>query len=71
MTDTAAIKTKRRFVSKFHEGDYWLIASTLLLTLFGLVMVFSASYYTGLSKFGDPFYYLKDDIKWMVVGWVV
>lgn len=71
MTDTAAVKTKKRFVSKFHEGDYWLIASTLLLTLFGVVMVFSASYYTGLSKFGDPFYYLKDDIKWMAAGWFI
>jgi len=71
MTDTETIKIKRKLTSKFHEGDYWLIASTLLLTLFGIVMVFSASYYTGLSKFGDPFYYLKDDIKWMAAGWLI
>ena len=71
MTDAAVVKTKKRLTSKFHEGDYWLIAGTLLLTLFGLVMVFSASYYTGLSKYGDPFYYLKDDIKWMLAGWLV
>lgn len=62
---------KAKVRSKFHEGDYWMIVITILLSLFGLVMVFSASYYTGLSKYGDALYYLKQDIKWVVGGWIV
>lgn len=47
-----------------------MIVVTILLSLFGLVMVFSASYYTGLSKFGDATYYLKQDIIWVIAGWL-
>ncbi|MDO5331350.1 MAG: putative peptidoglycan glycosyltransferase FtsW [Bacillota bacterium] len=47
-----------------------MIVITILLSLFGLVMVFSASYYTGLSKFGDATYYLRSDIVWVAAGWV-
>lgn len=61
---------KKKFVSKFHEGDFGMIITTIILSLFGLIMVFSASYYTGLSKYGDPVYFLKDDLKWMILGWV-
>lgn len=61
---------KKKLSSKFHEGDYWMIVITVLLSLFGLVMVFSASYYTALSKYNDPLYYLKDDLVWVAAGWI-
>lgn len=35
-----------------------------LLTGFGLVMVFSASYYDGLVKHGDSYYYFKRQLVW-------
>jgi len=60
----------KNFRSKFHEGDYWMIVVTVLLSLFGLIMVFSASYYSALSKYDDPTYYLKQDAKWVVFGWI-
>ena len=47
-----------------------MAALVLALSLFGVVMVFSASYYTSLSKFGNAYEYLKQDAIWMVVGWV-
>ena len=62
---------KRKYISKFHEGDFWLIVTTLALSLFGLIMVFSASYYTGLSKYSDALYYLKQNVVWVAGGWVV
>ena len=75
MTNTVAVKAdtkpKKRLQSKYHEGDFGMIITAAVLSLFGLVMVFSASYYTGLSKFNDAFYYLKDDLKWLVFGWAV
>ena len=53
------------------EGDYVLLALTMMLALFGLVMVFSASYYAALSKFGDPYHYLLDDAMWKAIGIVL
>ena len=38
------------------------------LVIFGILMVFSASYYSSISETGDAYAYLKDDIKWVVVG---
>ena len=46
-----------------------MVALVLALSLFGVIMVFSASYYTSLSKFGSAYEYLKQDAMWMVVGW--
>ena len=66
-------KTKRRYKlkSKFGEGDFIVVITTLILTVIGIVAVYSASYYTAISKFGDPNYYLKNDIMWMALGWFV
>lgn len=38
------------------------------LVVFGIIMVFSASYYSSISETGDPYTYLKDDIKWAILG---
>ena len=51
------------------EGDFLMVALVLALTLFGVVMVFSASYYTSLSKYGNAYEYLKQDAVWAAVGW--
>ena len=47
-----------------------MAALVLGLSLFGIVMVFSASYYTSLSKYGNAYEYLKQDAIWMAVGWI-
>ena len=47
-----------------------MAALVLGLSLFGIVMVFSASYYTSLSKYGTAYEYLKQDAVWMFVGWI-
>ena len=46
-----------------------MVALVFALTLFGLVMVFSASYYNSLSKYGNAFHYLIQDGVWFVLGW--
>ncbi len=47
-----------------------MMALVMGLTLFGVVMVFSASYYTSLSKFGNAYHYLVNDVAWVALGWV-
>ena len=51
--------------------DFLFLLVTLVLTIFGLVMVFSASYYSSISINGTPFYYLIRDGMWIMVGLVL
>ncbi|MDD2215434.1 MAG: putative lipid II flippase FtsW [Eubacteriales bacterium] len=57
-------KKKKRMKS----GDFVLTILVLGLVVFGIIMVFSASYYSSISETGDPYAYLKDDIKWALLG---
>lgn len=50
------------------RGDFILIFSVATLVIFGIIMVFSASYYTSLNTNGDAYYYLKRVIIWAILG---
>lgn len=49
-------------------GDFLFMLFTLALVLFGLVMVFSASYYYSISQDGTPYSYLFRHGMWVVIG---
>jgi len=53
---------------KMKSGDFFLIILTLGFVIFGIIMVFSASYYAAINEMGDPYYYLKRNIVWAVFG---
>ena len=55
------------FLKKW-QGDYLLLTLIALLSLFGSVMIFSASYANALARYGDSFYYIKRQIIWLFVG---
>ncbi len=61
----AKIKKKAR---KIKSGDFVLTFLVLGLVVFGIVMVFSASYYNAISDYGDPYYYLKRNLVWAGIG---
>lgn len=50
--------------------DYRLMSIVILLVMFGLIMVFSSSYYTALTKdhLGDPLHFIKRQAVWAVLG---
>jgi cell division protein FtsW len=51
------------------QPDFLLTITVIGLVLFGIVMVFSASYYSTInSKLEDPFYYLIQAAKWGAGG---
>lgn len=56
--------SRRRRASSF----YVLLAVTIALTLFGIVMVFSASQVAALSAYKDSFYFLKRQAIWAAIG---
>lgn len=61
-------KSKKKAVGQM---DFPLFMVMLLICAFGLVMVFSASYYYAQSQFGDGYYYLKNQVMYLVVGLAV
>ncbi|MDO5441348.1 MAG: putative peptidoglycan glycosyltransferase FtsW [Bacillota bacterium] len=62
------IKKYRRV---FHQMDYTLVITALILSLLGIVLAFSASYYYSISKFGNPYHLLIDNITWYLISWGV
>jgi len=51
--------------------DFVLVASAILLSLIGAVMVFSATRIAQIDAGGDPRYYLKRQLVWLALGLVV
>lgn len=54
--------------SEKSAGYYILLTCVILLSMIGLVMVFSASHATALADYNDSFLYLKKQIAWMIAG---
>ena len=47
-----------------------LVVLTLILTIFGCVMVYSASKYSATVQYNDQFFYLKKQITGVIIGLV-
>lgn len=48
--------------------DYWLMASIFGLLAIGIVMVYSAGSVLGFHDYGDPFYFVKRQLLFAVLG---
>ncbi|MDD6190045.1 MAG: putative lipid II flippase FtsW [Firmicutes bacterium] len=75
MRSEAALKTSekktkkiRPIASKGESVDFVLLVVTLVLVALGLTAVFSASYYSSISKGQTPYYYLIRDGIWVALG---
>lgn len=56
---------------KKRKPDYWIIFISFLLLGFGLVMVFSTSYYKGLTDFNDTYYFFRKQLLFAFIGLVL
>ncbi len=50
--------------------DYLLALVVIGLSLFGLLMVYDASVVEAYHKFSDKYFYLKQQLKWLGLGWL-
>lgn len=48
--------------------DYWLIMAVVLLLGIGVVMVYSASAVFAGDRYGDPYYFLKKELVFVLLG---
>ncbi|OGG03779.1 cell division protein FtsW [Candidatus Gottesmanbacteria bacterium RBG_16_52_11] len=51
-----------------HHFDWWLVAVILSLTLFGLLMVYNSSVAIAVRDFGDPGFYLREQLRGFLIG---
>lgn len=51
-----------------HTGDLSIVLLVAILTIFGTLMIFSASYYYSISQYDDPYHYLTRQVAWLVMG---
>lgn len=64
LSQTKYLKQKRKI-------DFWLLIITVIFTLFGLVMVYEASNVAAFQDFSDKYYYLKDQLTWAGIGFIL
>ena len=64
-------KKLNRLKSKPFHCDSILLATTIILVLIGLVMVFSSSGVYAMEKYNDAYYFLKRQVVWVALGAMV
>jgi cell division protein FtsW len=50
--------------------DIPLLVTTILLTFFGLLMVYESSSFIAFRDFGDKYHYIKDQFVWVILGFL-
>lgn len=56
---------------KKDQTDFTLVSIIVILIVFGIVMIYSSSYYYSIDMFNDSTFYLKKQLMWGVLGIVV
>lgn len=56
------------FIKSNNGGDLSIVLLVLILCLFGIIMVFSASYYVSINESGTPYAYLRRQLLWFAMG---
>lgn len=56
--------------SKSGKIDFLLFQLVILISLFGILMVFEASSINALQYFGDKYYYVRQQFIWLIVGFI-
>ncbi|MDO8460968.1 MAG: putative lipid II flippase FtsW [bacterium] len=50
--------------------DITLLVVTIILTLFGLLMIYDVSAFVAFRDFGDKYHYIKDQATWVALGFI-
>lgn len=72
MSDKSSARiAKFRDYSRVRYFDYILLGVVIMLLFFGLVMLYSSSAYTASIRYGRPTYYLRKQLLFIVLGFLV
>lgn len=53
------------------KEDKILLIAVILISLFGTIMIYSSSYVWAEYKFNDPYKYLKSQVIFLIIGYIV
>lgn len=59
-----------RHVKTTGRGDRWLLAATVVLAAIGILMVYDSSVAIALRDFSNPYYFVREQVKWLVLGFL-
>ena len=62
---------KRKNVEPKKGPDKFILYFSILMTVFGAIMIFDASVYKANESFADPFHFLKLQLVWIVIGLII
>lgn len=62
---------KFTLLHKVNKPDYWLIGTIVPLSIFGLLMVYNSSVAMAIRDFGNQYYYLQEQAKWLGIGLII
>src|SRR3989344_9174893 len=66
MTENPAIRKRQK-----PQTDWLLLATAGLLVIIGLIAIYDASVVSAFRDFGDRFYYVKNQLAWAALGFLV
>ncbi len=64
---TKTQKFTKKSLNKY-KCDKVILFFVITMAIFGSIMIFDASVYQANTKFDDPFYFLKSQLIWLVLG---
>ncbi|MBR4434549.1 MAG: putative lipid II flippase FtsW [Clostridia bacterium] len=69
-TQTQTKRRRRTYAAAAHNRsiDFPLFLAVCAIALFGLVMLYSATYYKGIAERGDSLAFVKGQIKYVMIG---
>ncbi len=53
------------------KWDFWVLIIPLILSLFGILMIYEASNVSAFRDFADKYHYVKDQFNWLFIGLIV
>lgn len=62
------MSNKQVRLKRHNAGDLYIVLLVTILTIFGTIMIFSASYYYAISQYGSPYHYLIRQVIWAAAG---
>lgn len=60
----------RHSKSTVGKGDRWLLTATIILAFIGILMVYDSSVAIALRDFANPYHFVRDQIKWLCLGFL-
>lgn len=62
---------KRSLVNHLKQIDYSIVLMTVLLSGFGLLMIYSSSYAYGYLVYESPNHFFNRQLQWLVIGFIL